>query len=385
MWEFPNLLRLAAMACALYLSQIGSSQVWAQGTASPMPVDVAAPLVKKVVEWDEYTGRFEAVKKVEVRARVSGYLESVHFADGQMVETGDLLFVIDPRPFDAALAGKKAALANAQSQLELAEIELKRAERLGQTQTASREIIDRRRAAKKQAEANVAVAESAVRSATLDLEFTQVRAPIDGRISDRKVDVGNLVSGGTAQSTLLTTIVSLDPIYFVFDASEADFLRYSRLNQEGSRVSSREHPNPVFVRLMDEKLWTRSGSMNFVDNALDPNSGTIRGRAVFNNPGNFLSPGVFGRLRLLGSAEYEAVLIPDEAIVSDQSDKIVMTVDKAGKVVPKNVTLGPIIDGLRVIRSGISDSDKIIINGIQRARPGAIVKPEPATIRPGAS
>lgn len=385
MWEFRNLLRLAAMACALSLSQIGSSDVWAQGTAGPMPVDVAAPLLKKVVEWDEYTGRFEAMKKVEVRARVSGYLESVHFADGQMVETGDLLFVIDPRPFDAALAGKKAALAKAQSQLELTEIELKRAERLGRTQAASREIIDRRRAAKKQAEANVAVAESAVRAAALNLEFTQVRAPIAGRISDRKVDVGNLVSGGTAQSTLLTTIVSLDPIYFVFDASEADFLRYSRLNQEGSRVSSREHPNPVFVRLMDEKLWTRSGSMNFVDNALDPNSGTIRGRAIFSNPGNFLSPGVFGRLRLLGSAEYEALLIPDPAIVSDQSNKIVMTVDKAGKVVPKTVTLGPVIDGLRVIRSGISASDKIIINGIQRARPGAIVKPEPATIRPGGS
>lgn len=378
MWKSFLIVGTGALAVLLLPLGVDRGQALAQG--GPMPVEVATPLQKKVTEWDEYTGRFETTKRVEVRARVSGYLESVHFQDGQLIGEGDLLFVIDPRPFEAELAGARAQLAVAKSQLALADVELKRAENLGRTQAASRALVDQRRAAREQAEAGVAVAEAEVREAELNVEFTQVRSPITGRISNRQVDVGNLVSGGTSQSTVLTTVVAMDPIYFVFDASEADFLRYSRLNIEGTRVSSRERANPVYVRLMDEDRWERLGKMNFVDNVLDPNSGTIRGRAIFDNPDFFLTPGVFGRLRLLGSSEYEALLLPDDAILSDQSRKVVMTVDDKGVVTPKPVTLGPLIDGLRVIRAGIEPTDRVVIKGIQRARPGATVKPEPGKI-----
>ncbi|MEM9681765.1 MAG: efflux RND transporter periplasmic adaptor subunit [Pseudomonadota bacterium] len=378
MWKSFLIAGIGALAVIMAPLGIDHGRALAQG--GPLPVEVAAPVQKKVIEWDEYTGRFEATKRVEVRARVSGYLQSVHFQDGQLVGQGDLLFIIDPRPFEAELAGAKAQLSVAKSQLALADVELKRAENLGRTQAASRALVDQRRAAREQAEAGVAVAEAEVREAELNVEFTQVRSPITGRISNRQVDVGNLVSGGTAQSTVLTTVVAMDPIYFVFDASEADFLRYSRLNIEGTRVSSRERANPVYVRLMDEENWDRLGKMNFVDNVLDPNSGTIRGRAIFDNPDFFLTPGVFGRLRLLGSSEYEALLLPDEAVLSDQSRKVVMTVDDKGVVVPKPVTLGPVIEGLRVIRSGIEPTDQVIIKGLQRARPGATVKPEPGKI-----
>ena len=378
MWKSFLIAGIGAFAAIMAPLGIDHGRALAQG--GPLPVEVAAPVQKKVIEWDEYTGRFEATKRVEVRARVSGYLQSVHFQDGQLVGQGDLLFIIDPRPFEAELAGAKAQLAVAKSQLALADVELKRAENLGRTQAASRALVDQRRAAREQAEAGVAVAEAEVREAELNVEFTQVRSPITGRISNRQVDVGNLVSGGTAQSTVLTTVVAMDPIYFVFDASEADFLRYSRLNIEGTRVSSRERANPVYVRLMDEDKWDRLGKMNFVDNVLDPNSGTIRGRAIFENPDFFLTPGVFGRLRLLGSSEYEALLLPDDAVLSDQSRKVVMTVDDKGVVVPKPVTLGPVINGLRVIRSGIEPTDQVIIKGLQRARPGATVKPEPGKI-----
>jgi len=352
----------------------------AAGAPAALPVDVATPVVKDIVEWDEYTGRFEAVDRVDLRARVSGYLESVHFRDGQMVNEGDLLFVIDPRPFVAALDQAKAELERAQAQLELADLDLSRGESLLRTRNISRESVDERRAAKKEALASVAEATASVRAAELDLEFTRIMAPVSGRISDRKVDVGNLVIGGSIGSTPLATIVSLDPIYFVFDASEADFLRYVRLSFGGERPSSRDTANPVYVRLMDETEWTRRGTMNFVDNELNRDTGTIRGRAVFDNSDNFLSPGVFGRLRLLGSSRHEAILVPDAAVLSDQSRKIVMTVDAEDMVVPKVVTLGPIVDGLRVIRSGLTPEDRVVINGVQRARPGGKVLARAADI-----
>ena len=210
--------------------------------------------------------------------------------------------------------------------------------------------------------------------------FTQIKAPFAGRIGDRKIDIGNLVSGGSSGATLLATIVTEDPIYFEFDGSEADYLKYVRLSQAGTRPSSRDAPNQVFVKLMDEVKWTHSGRMNFVDNQLDPNSGTVRGRAVLTNAGSVFQPGMFGRLRLIGSGQYDALLLPDEAIVSDQSTKLVMVVAEDGTVTPHPVVLGPKVDGLRVIKSGIAAADKVVISGLTRARPGAKVTPQPGTI-----
>lgn len=348
----------------------------------PPSVDVAAPMIKPIVEWDEYTGQFEAQTEVDVRARVSGYLESVHFKDGQIVTKGQLLYVIDRRPFEAALARAEAVEARARSQLKLADLTLKRGEALLKRKVIAENELDVRRANRAVAIADLSAAEADRRLAELDLGFATIKAPLTGRISDTRVDVGNVISGGTTDSTLLTTIVSLDPIYFRFDASEADVLRYRRLNSEGRRPSSRDNPNPVYVRLMDETKWKRKGVMNFVDNRLDRNSGTIRARASFPNPDYFISPGMFGRLRLIGSSEYEAILLPDESILSDQARKIVMTVDEKGMVSGKPVVLGPIVDGLRVIRSGLTKGDKVVVRGIQRARPGQQVAPVKVTIGP---
>ncbi len=368
--------RAALIAIASAFAATLATDAQAQQGASAPPVTVAKPVVKEVIEWDEYTGRFEAVERVEIRARVSGYLDSVHFRDGEVVEKGALLYVIDPRPFEAAVVQAEAEIERANAELQFAAKELERGEQLLGNRTISRAQVDTRRSARNVAAAELKAARGAMQLAQLELEFTQIKAPITGRVSSTRVDVGNLVSGGTTQSTLLTTVVSMDPIYFVFDASEADFLKYARLNQAGSRASSRDANNPAYVRLMDETEWTRRGAMDFVDNELGAGSGTIRGRAVFDNPSGIITPGLFGRMRLLGSGEYTATLVPDEVILSDQSRKIVMTVDDEGTVVPKFVTLGPIIDGLRVIRNGLTGEDRVIVNGIQRARPGGKVTPE---------
>ncbi len=346
----------------------------------PPPVDVANPLIKEVIEWDEFTGRFEATERVELRARVSGYLDKVHFRDGQIVKKGDLLFNIDARPFQAELARARAELQSTEAALDLAEKELSRAEQLLRSRTVSQDRVDDRLADKLAAEAAVAAARAVVRAAELDVAFTTIRAPIAGRISDRKVDVGNLVSGGDARSDPLASIVALDPIFFVFDVSEADYLKYSRLDISGKRPSSRGSPNPVYVRVLDETEWTRPGKMNFVDNSFNPGSGTIRGRAVFDNPELILVPGLFGRLRLVASGAYDATLLPDAAILSDQSNKVVFVVDAEGTVAPRQVELGPIIDGLRVIRSGVGADDRVIVSGVQRAQPGGKVTANETTI-----
>lgn len=358
---------------------IGGSALAQQG---PMPVTVAKPLVKNIIDWDEYTGRFEAVERVDVRARVSGFLESVHFREGQIVEKDQVLFIIDPRPFQAELDAAKASVEAAETAFNLAVTELKRAERLVSRNNIARETVDQRRAARETARAEILSAKARVRSAELNLEFTQVRAPFKGRISDTRVDVGNLVQGGTAQSTLLTTLVSTDPILFTFTASEAEFLKYSRLDLSGQRESSREKPNPVYVRLADETDWSREGQMYFVDNELSPDTGTIRGKAIFDNPDDLLTPGVFGRLRLVGSAPYDAILIPDDAVISDQSQKMVLVVGDDAVVQPKPVTLGPRRDGLRVVRSGLGKDETIIVRGVQRARPGGKVVPQEAVLQP---
>ncbi len=366
------LLRLVCCLSLLPLSSTASAQ------QDPLPVDVAQPLVRTIVDWDEYTGRFEAVQRVEIRPRVSGYIESINFEDGQLVKKGDLLLVIDPRPFQTALDSATAQLAAAKAEQSRTSIELERGEELVEKGTLSVQVLDERLAAKLRADAEITIAEAAIRAAELNLEFTEVRAPFDGRISDRKVNIGGLV---VENNTVIANLISNDPIHLVFTGSEADFLKYSRLALNGNRASSRTAANPVQARLIDEKGWPHFGEMNFVDNELDAGSGTIRARAVFENPDDFLTPGLFARLRVIGSGEYEALLLPDEAVLSDQARKIVLVVDDEGTVSAKIVELGPLHLGLRVIRSGVTADDKVIVNGVLRARPGGKVVPQETVLQ----
>ncbi len=362
---------VTALTASFILSACGPDN--GSGAGAAPPVTVAKPIIKEVTEWDEYTGRFQAIESVEIRARVSGYLTSVNFKDGQMVKQGDLLFVIDPRPYQSALDQSKAAYVRAQTGQQLANNDLERATKLLQTKAVSVEEYDTRLQRKKDADAAVEGARGALRNAELDLEFTQVRSPISGRVGASALDVGNLVAGGSAAPSLLTTVVSLDPIHFIFDASELAYLRYQRMSQTGNRSSSRDAPNPVQVRLSDEAEWKRSGVMDFVDNQINARTGTIRGRAVIPNQDLFLTPGTFGRLRLFG-ATYQGTLIPDSAIISDQARKVAAVVGADGVVNFRVLTLGPIIDGLRVVREGLSPQDRVVINGLLRVRPGAKVQ-----------
>jgi multidrug efflux system membrane fusion protein len=341
----------------------------------PPPVTVSKPLQKSITEWDEYTGRFTAVETVEIRARVSGFIESIHFKEGQIVKQGDLLFVIDPRPFKIAVDQAKADVERAQAKLEIASHDVDRATPLARSATITDRELDTRKSVQRDAAGGVGSAEAALKQAELNFEWAAVRAPISGRISDRRVDAGNLIVGGSTGATLLSTIVSLDPIQFVFDGSEADFIRYLRLAAAGARPSSRDVQNPVAVRLADEKNYTHQGRMDFVDNVLNPKTGTIRGRAIFENKDGLLTPGFFGRLRLFGG-EHESLLVPDSAVASDQASKIVFTVGDDGTVGTKKVELGPIVEGLRVVRSGLAPTDRVVIDGVQRARPGQKVTAE---------
>ena len=373
---------LAAVAIGLAVRYGPALVAGGAGTAAaaappPPPVTVSQPVHREIVEWDEFTGQFAPVAYVEIRARVSGYLQSIHFQDGQIVAAGDLLFVVDPRPFEATLAGAQAQLAQAQARLDLANRELARAGELRQREVASVSVYDQRVQEMRVAAAAVTAAEAAIRSAQLNVEFTRITAPIAGRISRHEVAVGNLVA---ADSTRLTTIVSLDPIQFNFDVSEADFLAYERAVAQGRLQSVRDGRVPVFAHLFDEQTWSLEGHIDFVDNQVDRTSGTIRARAVFPNPNGFVTPGQFGRVRIPGSDPYRAILIPDSAILTDQSRKIVMVVQDDGTVVPHIVRPGPMVDGLRVIRDGLAPTDRIVINGLMRARPGARVTPQPGEI-----
>lgn len=344
----------------------------------PPTVDVASPLVREITEWDEYTGRLAAVETVEVRPRVSGYLESVHFRDGQIVTKGDLLFVIDSRPFRATLAAAEAEVTGAQTRLELARNDAERAEPLVSTKAISVEEYDAKSKAALEAQAALEAAQAVVEQARLNVEFTEVRSPIDGRISNAFVTTGNLITGGAGggDSTLLTTIVSLDPIYCYFTASEQDYLKYTRLAASGARPSSRDKANPVRIALADEADYSHEGKMDFVDNQLDELTGTIRGRAIFDNHNHQLIPGLFVRLQLIGETNPGAVLVPDLAIGTDQSNRIVYVLDKDNVPRIRIVTPGRLIDGMRVVKSGLDGSETIVINGVQRVRPGSPVKPE---------
>ena len=372
-------LRGLTLACALLG---GCRSTDAPPMAAPPAVVVSPPLVMRLSEWDEYTGRFEATDTVDVRARVDGYLDSIHFRDGTIVKPGDLLFVIDPRPYEAVLDGARADVVRAQTRLELAVTDFTRGEALFAIKGISQEENDRRTQTRKEAEAALIVARAAERAAALNVEFTRVRAPIAGRISRKFVSVGNVISGGQAGSTLLTTIVAVDPIQFVFDASESDYLKYNRMNASGERRTSREVANPVRIRLLDEPSFTHFGKMDFVDNRVDPATGTIRGRALVPNPAGFITPGQFGRLQLLGSGEFDALLVPDSAILSDQSRRFVWALGKDDIPEQRIVEPGNLERGLRIVRAGLQREDRIVINGMQRVRPGAKVAPTSGRIDP---
>lgn len=347
----------------------------------PPEVSVAAPLVKDVTEWDEYTGRLRAVETVDIRARVSGYLQSIHYKDGAIVKKGDLLFVIDPRPYKAVMDATEAEVVRTRVRLQLAKNDLQRARRLYKSRAISEEELDARTQEEKQAIAALEAAQAAVRSAQLDVEFTEVRSPLNGRIGRKLVDIGNLVNGGTANSTLLATIVSLDPIHVYFTADERSFLKYLRMAREGVRPSSRTAPNPVQLRLADEEGFPHQGHMDFVDNRVDEATGTMQGRAIFENPDLILTPGLFGHVRVQGKGPYRALMIPDDAILSDQAKKYVLVMDDQNIVKRRYITLGRIIEGLRVIPNGLKPADTIVINGVLRAREGAPVNPKRETIQ----
>lgn len=368
--------KIVAAAVLMTTALYGCSQ-GSEAQAPPAPaVTVATPLVQTIQDWDEFTGRFEATQAVEVRARVGGYISAVHFRDGDFVRQGQLLFTLDPRPAQAALASARAQLAQSQAQLNLARTEFTRAETLLASQAVSQAEFDTRRGAVQQAEASVAAGAANVRARQLDLEFTRVTAPISGRVSDRRVDPGNLVAGGSSAADVLTTIVSSAPIYFVFDGSEAVLLKYQRQVRQGGAA-------PIQVRLQDESGYSRSGRLDFTDNAVDTASGVIRLRGLIPNADGFLKPGMFGQARLAGAGTYQAMLVPDASVATDQARRIVYVVGADNSVAPRPVELGPLVDGLRVIRSGLRPTDRVIINGVQRIQqPGMKVQPKNGRIAP---
>jgi RND family efflux transporter MFP subunit len=369
---------LAPLAPVLALALAACGQSQPPGAPPPPAVTVAKPVQRNVTDLDEYVGRFVAIDSVEIRARVSGYLDQVHFRDGQMVKQGDLLFIIDKRPFENTLAQARANLAQAKANLAFTEADLERGRLLSRDRTITEQVFEQRTQAFRSAQASVAANEATVRQAGLDVEFTELRAPVAGRIGDRRVSPGNLVAGGTvASTTLLATIVSLDPIRFEFTMDEASYLRYERFSQSSKEVTGREGGVKVGLKLLDDKGFDHVGHMDFVDNVIERSSGTIRGRAVFANPTGVLTPGMFGRIRVPGSPTYDALLVPDAAIGTEQIKKFVLVVDKDNTAVARYVTLGQVTaDNLRVIKDGITASDNVVVNGLARVRPGQKVTPQ---------
>jgi RND family efflux transporter MFP subunit len=362
-------------ALALLLADCGQKNETA--AAAPPSVTVAQPTKRTVTDWDEFTGRFDAVDEVQVRARVTGFVTSVNFRDGAVVNAGDLLYLIDPRQYEAVAAQADGQLADARAKVELGKRELDRALTLNQTQAVADNIVDQRRQALQAAHAAVTQSEGALKRAQLDVEYTHVLAPIRGRISRHLVSVGNLVQGSESGATLLTSIVSLDPIHVYFDMDESVYLRNSRLWFEGKRPSSRDTPNPVQITLTGETKPSHEGRMDFLDNRLDASTGTLRGRAVVDNHDLSILPGQFARVRVIASAPYEALLLPDSAIATDQSRRIVFVVKDDNTVEARPVVLGALDGGLRVIKEGLKADDKVIVEGLQRARIGAKVAPHP--------
>lgn len=365
--------------------QGGTTPAQPPGKAAPQAalpaVTVAKPLAREIVEWDEYTGRFDAVETVEVRARVSGYLTEIRFKDGQAVKQGDLLFAIDPRPFERALEQAQAELFAAKTKVENANRDIVRGQPLLEKKIISDKTFDDRMAIVRDAEAAQKVAEAKVKTAELDLSFATITSPISGRISRTLVTAGNWISAGSVSgATLLTTIVSEDPIYIYFDVSENNFIKYKRLAGRGEASGAADLGAAVEVALPDERGFPHKAKVDFLDNRLDQGTGTLRARAVMSNKAGLFSPGLFARVRVTGTAPYMAMLIPDEAIGTDQTNKYVMTVGEDGTVTRKGIVPGPLFGGLRVVREGIAGDEWVITKGLHRARPGQKVAPKRETL-----
>ena len=360
----------------------GCDEKQAPQAAAPPPVTVAQPVKRTVTDWDEFTGRFDAVFQVQVRPRVAGFITAVEYRDGAFVTAGDLLYLIDARPYEAIATQASGQLSDARAKVELAKRELDRALTLQQSQNVAENIVDQRRQALQAARAAETQAEGVLQAAQLNVEFTHVTAPISGRVSRNLVDVGNLVQGSEGNSTILTSIVTLDPIHIYFDIDEATYLKYNRLYFSGQRPSSRDNPNLVEVTLTGETKPSHEGKVDFLDNQLNVSTGTLRSRAVVPNKDLSILPGQFGRVRLIASLPYEALLVPDGAIATDQARKIVFVVKDDNTVEAKPVILGPLDEGLRVIREGLKQEDHVIVDGLQRARVGAKVTPHEAKPAP---
>ncbi len=362
-FRFPALPLLAlpvSLLVAAILAGCGSQAAAPAGGPPPADVSVATVINKNVRQWDDFTGRIAAVETVELRPRVSGYIERVAYKEGQEVRKGDLLFVIDQRPYLAELAQAQALLERARSGASLAQMQDRRAQSLIEAKVISKEEFETRRAGTSQSNAAVRGAEAAVATARLNLQFTEVRSPIAGRAGRALITTGNLAQ---ADSTLLTTVVSLDPVQVYFESDEQTFLRYNALARAGERESSR---NPVRVGLANESGFPHEGTLDFTDNQVDPNTGTIRARAVLPNHDRVFTPGLFARVQLEGSAQFKAILIDDKAVLTDQDRKYVYVVGPNSTALRKDVTLGRMIDGLRVVSKGLDPKDQVVVDGVQK-------------------
>ena len=376
------LLLVACLAGWFWFERLtGATAVVAPGTQVPQ-VTAAKPVVKQIVEWDDFTGRFEAMDDVSIRSRVTGYLEQVHFQDGAVVQKGDLLFSIDRRSFQAVVEESRSRLEIAKTTLELAKQEYDRAASLRTSGAVAETVYDQRRQQYFAAQAEVSAAEASLQQAQLNLEFTGIQAPISGRIGRKLISIGNLVN---ANDTVLTTIVALNPIYFYFDMDERSYIAYSRSALQGASPSSRDIPFEVRMSIPGDAKEVRTGSMNFVDNRVDGATGTVWGRALFDNSDLFLQPGMFGRISIPGSGRYEAVLIPDEAIGSDQNRRIVYVLKPDNTVAAQQIRPGPKIDGYRVVREGLTGAETVVVGGLMRIRPGVTVAPQNTTLPPVAA
>ena len=357
----------------LLLSACGKS---GGGQPPPPPqVSVAKVLEKRVKDWDEFTGRLQAVETVEIRPRVSGYIDKVAFVEGSQVKRGDLLFVIDPRPYQAEYDRAAADVKRYKTALELARIELVRVQRLKDSGAVSEEELDERKSTVAQADANVAAAEAALETASLNLSFTRVASPVNGRVSRAEVTRGNLVTGGSNGGTLLSSVVSMDPMYLYFDADEQSYLRYSQIAHSAASGTNDEQ-KPVQVGLANEEGFPHAGTLDFVDNQLNPQTGTIRARAVLQNKDGRFTPGLFARVQLLVSGEYSAILIEDRGVNTDQNQKYVLLLSANNQIEYRKVKLGRVIEGLRIVREGLNPGDAIVVNGAQRVHPGVTVTPQ---------
>ncbi|HEV2904989.1 MAG TPA: efflux RND transporter periplasmic adaptor subunit [Pyrinomonadaceae bacterium] len=360
---------------SIFLTTAGCKKKSAPQQAA-LPVNVVTVTEKEVNEWDEFTGRLEAVESVDIRPRVSGYVTEIHFEAGVIVKKGDLLYVIDPRPYQADLDRAVAEFERMQAQLKLAQIELDRAKDLRAKNTISASEFDQKAATHQGSSAAARSAEAAKNSAALNLEFTQIKSPIDGRVSDARITVGNLVQPGPGAESVLTTVVSVDPIYVKVDADENAVLKYVKLSDEGKRVSARTEKIPAFVELGNETGFPHEGHVDFVDNRLDPGTGTVRARVVLKNWNPALvTPGFFARVRIAGATPYRAALIDDKVISSQQGVKYVFVVKPDNTLERRNIETGPTFEGKRIVKSGLKDGDKVVSTRLQLVQPGMPVKP----------